>query len=298
MKMSALIALLLATTVACSLDAPEKVPSTEAPSVPPGPSAPPAPAPAPTGDTQVSIQGQEILADNDVNQADNRFNIVERNDLERIKDDLAHGKIQEYAKRDENGRLPIHYATSYEAVKLLADIEVVVGRERKGRNTIELKEKALFVADKDGMLPYHAMAAQGRSEALAYALERLCQWWYREELNAKGPNGRTIVHWAVLSRDKATMNALIQCPFISQSVMDDAGQTALHLAVQEEGFAIGWFLISMSPASAYRFQMTMRNKKGLTPMDYAKELHNDVAVQLLNPRTIKPESVLSPWRKN
>jgi ankyrin repeat protein len=272
-----IITILLLVNTACSLDSPE-LPQVENPNL-----------------TTVTTPTAEIESLSDhlkvepVN-TENAHQIVAENQIHQIHSDLASGQSKKYQTRDSLGRIPLHYAVSNEAVNALSKMNVVTGTKKNGRWNVAITTPALFVTDHFGQTPYHVMAANGQYKALGAVMKQLCGWWNRHDLNARDQAGRTIVHLAVISQNKLAVDQIIKCQYVDLDALDLELKSALHYAVNESDFSIGWTLLNydrFSLSGHNLVTLNLKDKRGYTPYDYAVQNGNLIAQEFLKASPIK-----------
>ncbi|ROT64112.1 Ankyrin repeat domain-containing protein 50 [Penaeus vannamei] len=120
---------------------------------------------------------------------------------------------------------------------------------------------------KDGMTPLHLASWGGHAEVIGVLLAK------RADGNAKTTEGMTAIHLAGMGGHVSSMEALTPaCDILS---VTREGKSALHLAAEYGNLgAVQWLLLQGLDAS-------IRDKKGWTPRQYAKDEGHRKVVEVL-----------------
>lgn len=157
---------------------------------------------------------------------------------------------------DELGRTPLHY----------------LGTSGTGITEVILKHDASsgYCADSEGWLPIHVAASKDRLDIVKKLLEK-CP----DCISSCNNSGQTFLHVAVQKRCTSVVSYICTKPTFSAcrknksrfstilNMRDQNGDTALHLAVQGNGFVFPYLLKNEEVC------LSFINKQGYTPLDLA-----------------------------
>ncbi|KAF0902520.1 hypothetical protein E2562_017918, partial [Oryza meyeriana var. granulata] len=171
-------------------------------------------------------------------------------------------------ERDENGSTPLHFAaaryfdvviTHLGLIKPLEALALKRSRESVCWHVLDANPAALYYADKDGLYPIHVAASAGAVGAVSIFVNKApgCA-------GLRDAKRRTFLHVAV---ERGQVDVVrYACSNILFSwilnMQDSAGNTALHLAVQEGSLQMFSVLFRN-----LQVRLNLTNNNGKTPLD-------------------------------
>lgn len=167
--------------------------------------------------------------------------------------------------RDEKGKTPLHYAASkgyIDGVRFL----------------LKNFQQAAFERCKNGDFPIHAACKRGNTKVVKEFLQQ--QWLYPTELlNKKSQN---ILHVAAENGKNDVVKAILSDSKLEELInaVDENGNTALHLASL---YFHSNVLCSLTWNK--RVDLKRRNKEGLTAIDIASSIRNNLKSTQVCPLT-------------
>lgn len=225
------------------------------------------------------IKSDEKPVKSVVNKLDPNFfyNLVKYDDVKTLKSFIEANETSGLDVRDPLRRTPLHYSKSAKMAEILWERNLPVGIRNKKGKIKKIPRAAYKIKDVNGTLPMHMIAESPDSHAISVVLEKLCNADDSVFLNSPDSKGNSILHLGVKSKNINTIHNILNCNWVNTESLNNKKQTALHLAVEQQDFALGYILLLKR--GLVNLKVKDSNKE--TPLAKAYRLGNCNAIEIL-----------------